>query len=109
MGDGINQYVHRLSDLGSDIVAGCDQVSILTLFQTRQQSEFPLRSFRIWGTSDQKDPLELIGGSQISRKGFEGLANVSAIKGGDLLELIASRFAEGLFKGSRKSTVCPRV
>jgi hypothetical protein len=28
--DGIHRYVHRLSDLGSDIVAGCDQVSILT-------------------------------------------------------------------------------
>lgn len=30
MRDGIHQYVQRLSELGSDIVAGRDQVSILT-------------------------------------------------------------------------------
>ena len=29
LGNWIHLYVHRLSDLGFDIVAGCEQVSIL--------------------------------------------------------------------------------
>ena len=30
LGHVIHRYVHPLSDLGSDIIAGCDQVSFLT-------------------------------------------------------------------------------
>ena len=78
----------------------------MSIIWSRQQSKCSLQSFRIWGTSDQKDPLELIG--SLSLKGIEGLANVSAIKRGNLLELIANRLVEFLFKASRESsTVCP--
>jgi len=33
-----------------------------SIILSRQRSEFPLRSFQIWNSSDQKDPLELIDG-----------------------------------------------
>ena len=39
-----------------------------SIIDSRQQSGFPLQSFCIWGSSDQKGPLELIDGSQISPK-----------------------------------------
>ena len=82
----------------------------MSIIWSRQQSKCSLQSFRIWRSSDQMDPLELIDGSQISLKGFESLASVSAVKGGNLLELIASRFVGVLFKASRESsTVCPQV
>ena len=55
-----------------------------SIIESRQQSEFSLQSFHIWGSSDQEGRLELVDGSQIDPKGFERLANVSAIKGRSL-------------------------
>jgi len=37
----------------------------ISIIRSRQQSKCPLRSFRIWGSSNQEGPLELVGGSQI--------------------------------------------
>ena len=71
---------------------------LVSIILSRQQSKFSLQSFRIWKGSDQKDSLELIEGSWISLKGFERLANDGAIKGGDLLQLVASRLVEKMFK-----------
>ena len=79
----------------------------MSIIRSRQQSQLSLQSFRIWRSSHQKDPLELIEGSQMSLKGFECLADDSAIKGGSLLEMIASRLLENLFKATEKSsTTC---
>ena len=83
---------------------------LMSIIWSRQQSEFPLQSFCIWGTSDQQAPLELVDGSQISLEGFESLAGVSAMKRGNLVELLVSRFVENLFKASGKSSaVSPQV
>jgi hypothetical protein len=57
---------------------------IESIIRSREQSGFSLESFRIWKTGDQKDPLELIEGSGIS-KGFERLAREGATSGGNLL------------------------
>jgi hypothetical protein len=65
---------------------------------SRQRSKFAMQSFRIWKGSEQQDPLELIEGSWINLKAFEHLANDGTIKGEDLLELVASRSVEYLFK-----------
>jgi hypothetical protein len=46
----------------------------MSIIQSRQQSKCSLQSFRIWGSSNQEDPLELIDGSKISLNGFERLA-----------------------------------
>ena len=70
----------------------------VSIIWSRQQSKFPLQSFRIWKGSDQVDPLELIEGSWISAKGFERLSNDGAIKGEDILQLVARRLVENLFK-----------
>ena len=56
----------------------------MSIIQSRQQSKCPLQSFCIWGSGDQKGPLELVDGSQISLEGFDCLASVSAIKGRNL-------------------------
>ena len=53
----------------------------MSIIWSRQQSQCPLQSFRIWRRSTKTGPLELVDGSQISLEGFERLANVSAIKG----------------------------
>jgi hypothetical protein len=71
----------------------------VSIIWSRQQSKFSLQSFRIWTRSDQKDPLELLEGSRISRKGFERLANDCAIKGGDLLQLMGSGIEENMGVG----------
>ena len=68
---------------------------LVSIIWSRQQSKFSLQSFRIWRGSEEKDPLELIEGSGISLEGFERLANV---KGRDLLQLVASRLAEKMFR-----------
>ena len=110
--DGRDRYVHRLGDLGSDIVVGCDQASILipefiSIIWSRQQSTFSLQSFQIWIPSDQQDPLELIDGPWISLEGFGRLANDGAIKGENLLQLMASRLVENMFRPSGKpSAAC---
>ena len=81
----------------------------LSIIWSRKRSKFSLQSFRIWKGSEQKDPLELIEGSWISLEAFEHLANDSAnpandgaIKGGGLLQLVASRLVENLFKPALK-------
>jgi hypothetical protein len=61
----------------------------LSIIWSRKLSKFSLESFRIWSWSDQKDPLELIDGSQISFEEVERLANDDTIKG-DNLEFIIS-------------------
>ena len=49
-----------------------------SIIQSRKQSDYSLESFNIWTTSDQKDPLELIEGLEMSAKGFDRLAKESA-------------------------------
>ena len=52
-----------------------DLIPVLASFiQSRQHSNYALESFDLWTTSDQKDPLELIEGSQMSVEGFRRLA-----------------------------------
>ena len=48
-----------------------------TLIQSRQNSNYALKSFDLWTTSDQKDPLELIARSKMSVEGFRRLAEES--------------------------------
>jgi len=45
----------------------------VSIIQSRQRSNFSLRSFRIWTRSGQKHPLELIEGSSNSLERFERL------------------------------------
>jgi hypothetical protein len=73
--------------------------AFVPIIWSRQQSTFSLQSFRIWTRIDQKDPLELLEGSRISRKGFERLANGCKIEGGDLLQLVASGLVENMGVG----------
>jgi hypothetical protein len=83
---------------------------LISIIWSRQQSNFSLQSFRIWTRGDQIDPLELIEGSWISFGGFERLANDSAIKGGNLFQLVVSRLVEYMFKPAGKSsTACPQM
>ena len=53
----------------------------MSIIWSRKRSHCSLKSFRIWGSNGQNDPLELIDGLQISAEGFECLANVSAMTG----------------------------
>ena len=52
----------------------------ISIIQSRQQSKCSLQSFRIWTRSDQKDPMELMDGSQISRKVFRHLGVYAAMR-----------------------------
>ena len=45
----------------------------ISIIRTRRESMFFLQSFRIWATSDQKEPLELMKGPWMSDEGFVGL------------------------------------
>jgi hypothetical protein len=77
-----------------------DSISVFApIIWSRQQSTFSLQSFRIWTKSDQKDPLELLEGLQISRKGFERLANDCAISIENLLQLVPSGLVENIGVG----------
>ena len=69
----------------------------ISIIWSRQRSDFPLKSFRIWRGSEQKDPLELIKGSWINLEGCKRLAEDGAFKGDVLLELLVSRSVERLF------------
>ena len=55
---------------------------LISIIQSRQDSNCSLESFRLWTTSDEPDPLELISRSRMSIKGFERLAMESGIEGG---------------------------
>jgi hypothetical protein len=57
---------------------------------SRQWSKSSLQSFHIWTRSDQKDPLELLEGWEISREGFERLATDCAMNTEKLLQLMVS-------------------
>jgi len=57
-----------------DLIPECKSI-----IRSRQLSKCSLQSFRIWTSSDQRDPLELIEGSQINLKGFQRL-QVEVIK-----------------------------
>ena len=50
---------------------------LVSLIQSRQHSNYALENFYLWTTSDQKDSLELIEGSQMSVEGFRRLAEES--------------------------------
>jgi len=78
----------------------------MSIILSRQRSKFPLQSFQIWISSDQKDPLELIDGPWISLEGFERLMNAIAI---NMLQVMASKVVESMVKPSGKSsTACPQ-
>jgi hypothetical protein len=62
----------------------------MSIIRSRQHSMFPMQSFRIWTTSDESDPLELVDGLSISVTGFERLKNYAAIEG-DNSEMFLSR------------------
>ena len=62
----------------------------MCIIWSRQQSKYSLQSFRIWGTSDQQAPLELIEGLQNSLEGAERLAKNSAGEGENLEWFIIS-------------------
>jgi len=53
----------------------------ISIIRSRQQSMFPMESFRIWTRSDENDPLELIEGSSVSSKGFKQLKKYASSKG----------------------------
>ena len=53
----------------------------VSIIQSRQHSNCPLRSFRLWIPSNPEDPLELVEESQLSCKGLERLAMESGIRG----------------------------
>jgi len=52
----------------------------MSIIRSRQQSMFPMQSFRIWTWSDQKQPLELIQGSSVSSEGFAHLKLYAAYR-----------------------------
>jgi len=56
----------------------------ISIIQSRQQSMFPMQSFRVWTRSDQDGPLELVEGSSVGSEGFERLKKDSAITGQNL-------------------------
>ena len=70
---------------------------LVSLIQSRQHSHRALERFCLWITRGQKNPLELIEGSQMSIERFKWLAAVSGIQE-DLLDFTAM----GLMKGTRK-------
>ena len=51
-----------------------------SIIQSRQHSKYSLESFRLWLTSDEKDPLELVERSEMSVEGFRRLAEKSGVK-----------------------------
>ena len=56
----------------------------ISIIWSRQQSMFPMQSFRIWTRCDEDGPLELVEGSSVSSEGFEHLKRYAAITGGNL-------------------------
>ena len=72
----------------------------ISIIWSRQQSMFSLQSFQIWIPNDPQDPLELIEGPWINLEGFGRLANDGAIKGENLLQLMASRLVENMSRPS---------
>ena len=63
--------------------------TFVSIIRSREHSNYALQSFRVWITSDQYDPFELIEGSRMSRTGLERLANESGIKGERLLRFMS--------------------
>ena len=61
----------------------------VSVIGSRECSNYSLQSFSIWMASTEKDPLELIEQSRISRKGLRRLAFESGTKG-ELLETITT-------------------
>ena len=58
-----------------------DLIPVLKMvIQSRQHSNYALKCFTLWTTSDQRDPLDLITRSQINVGGFTRLAHVSGIQ-----------------------------
>ena len=60
---------------------------LVSIIKSKEHSIHALQRFSIWMTSSQEDPVELIRGSRMSRKGLERLAKASGIQRGQLLEL----------------------
>ena len=55
-----------------------------SIIRSREHSNYALKSFDLWTTSDQKDPVELIERLRASVEGFKRLAKESGIKEGSL-------------------------
>ena len=70
-------------------------LELASIIWSREYSNVPLESFRIWKDSDQTHPLELIEGSKISLEGFQLLDKV---KGGYLLDFVVSGVVEMVLK-----------
>ncbi len=51
----------------------------ISIIRTRRESKFFLQSFRIWASSDQKEPLELMKGLWMSDVGFVGLMQLKEV------------------------------
>jgi hypothetical protein len=66
----------------------------MSIIRSREQSNFPLQSFRIWTRSDHEGPLELITGPWISFDAFVRLANDSGITQENLLQWWYGRSVE---------------
>ena len=60
----------------------------VSIIRSRQHSNYSLKSFDLWTTSDQKDPLELIVASKISIEGLKRLVEESGVEE-ELLDLTA--------------------
>ena len=75
---------------------------LMSFIQSRQHSNYALKSFDLWTTNDQEDPWELIERSRMSVKGFKRLAGVSGIEG-DLLDFTAMGLTEVTPKPSGES------
>ena len=75
---------------------------LMSIIRSRQHSNYALKSFDLWTTSDQEYPWELIERSRMSVKGFKRLAGVSGIEG-DLLDFTAMGLTEVTPKPSGES------
>jgi len=65
----------------------------VSIILSRGRSNFALQSFRVWTRSDQVDPLELVGKSQVSAEEVERMLNESGTRRVDVrdLRLMGSR------------------
>ena len=72
----------------------------MSIIWSRKRSNCSLQSFRIWKTSDQQEPLELIEDSNVNFEGLEGLANDDGIEGGDFLEFLVGTLVQNMVMSS---------
>ena len=65
---------------------------------SRSWSWCPLQAFRIWLPSDQKEPLELIGASQIGLREFQLLCSGSHTEQGGAFDLVARKAVQKILR-----------